>query len=420
MNSLDLSVFASLFRLACLKCFGHPLEGPLTETESKLLYNQVFEQTGLTIGWKSLKNYSLFVLDERAGRQENPSPATLDTLARFVMGAPYTTEAERKEREGHYPYWFRYKEQFLRQGQGEETPKQGQGENTPRQGQGEQALREGEQPLRQGEKRTVTRKRIGWWVGLAVVILLLTLFYRRGKPANFYSNFHTVDEDSLAAEGWVVLGKDNVYWGRRGEYPGSLTLFTLKGDNWPDSAQGPVIHNLLLHELPCDCWTLEVHLKDFLPRQNWQQAGILLLEDSTLTGKSMRVSFAYNDYNGGFPRSGTIHLQAITSPGNGLDKPEEIAQTTLLQTDSLRDHPLILRDLTYLSLRIEKQGKRFRILYANGVNENSSFKEVVSHEFSMTPRWVGLFGLRGFVDSAAAIPATFRFISLQCDACGHP
>jgi len=416
MNSLDLSVFASLFRQACLKCFGHPLEGPLTETESKLLYNQVFEQTGLTIGWKSLKNYSLFVMGGGEDKKENPSPATLDTLARYVLGAPYTTEAKRREREGHYPYWFRYKEQALRQGGGvgEQAIQQREGVN------GGNAQRQEERPAINGEKKTVSRKRVGWWVGLAVVIILLTLFYRRGKPANFYSNFHTVSEDSLAAEGWVVQRKDSGYWSRRGEHPGGLTLFTLKGDNWPDSAQGPSIHDLLLHELPCDCWTLEVHLKDFLPYQNWQQAGVLLLEDSMLTAKSMRVSFAYNDYNGGFPRSGTIHVQAITSLGNGLDKPEEIAHTIILQTDSLRDHPLILRDLTYLSLRIEKQGKRFRILYANGVNENTSFKEVVSHEFAMTPRWVGLFSLRGFVDSAAAIPAQFRFFSLQCDACSHP
>ena len=75
MNNLDLSVFDSLFRQACLKCFGHPLEVPLTETESKLLYNRVFEQTGLTIGWKSLKNYSLFVMGGGEDKKENPSPA---------------------------------------------------------------------------------------------------------------------------------------------------------------------------------------------------------------------------------------------------------------------------------------------------------------------------------------------------------
>jgi hypothetical protein len=30
--------------------------------------------------------------------------------------------------------------------------------------------------------------------------------------------------------------------------------------------------------------------------QNWQQAGILLLEDTSFTGKSMRVSFVYNNF----------------------------------------------------------------------------------------------------------------------------
>src|SRR4051812_12274163 len=107
MNSLDFSVFVNLFRQACMKCFGHPLEEPLSETESKLLYNKIFGQTGLTIGWKSLKNYSIFVF-AGSDKQENPSTATLDTLARYVLDAPYTTETERKEKEPHFPYWYRY------------------------------------------------------------------------------------------------------------------------------------------------------------------------------------------------------------------------------------------------------------------------------------------------------------------------
>jgi hypothetical protein len=163
-----------------------------------------------------------------------------------------------------------------------------------------------------------------------------------------------------------------------------------------------------------------VHLKDFIPRQNWQQAGILLLEDTSLTGRSMRISFAYNDYNGSLPKSGTILIQAITSAGNGLDKPEEIAHIVLLHTDSLGKDPILLNGLTHAALRIEKQGQRFRILYADGVLENTSFKEVVSHEFNMTPHYAGLFALKGFVDSTAEIPARFRFFSLHCDACGQP
>jgi len=62
MNSLDLSVFATCFRQACLKCFGPSFGNSVDGNGEQLLYNQVFERTGLTIGWKSLKNYSFFVL----------------------------------------------------------------------------------------------------------------------------------------------------------------------------------------------------------------------------------------------------------------------------------------------------------------------------------------------------------------------
>jgi hypothetical protein len=86
-----------------------------------LLYTQIFDNTGLTVGWKSLKNYSFFILSDPPGKQENPSVATLDTLARYVLHAPYTTETERKKKEGHYPYWYRYREQYHRAGAGKET-----------------------------------------------------------------------------------------------------------------------------------------------------------------------------------------------------------------------------------------------------------------------------------------------------------
>jgi len=393
MNNLDFSVFASLFSAACLKCFGHALEEPLTETESKLLYNRIFEQTGLMIGWKSLKNYSFFVLSE-PGKQENPSTATLDTLARYVLDVPYTTETERKEKEPHYPYWYRYMEEYLRR-----------------------------EPEAVPERRVGPRKWIGAsiiFVLLAAAIITLTWFHRGGSFAHFTSDFHTVNEDSLMADGWRVQAKDSVYWGRRGEHPGYLTLFTLKGDNWPDSMERPVIRNLLLHALPCDCWTLEVHLKDFVPRENWQQAGVLLMEDTSLTGKSLRISFAYNDYNGAFPRSGSILIQAITSLGNRLDKPEEIAHIPLLRTDSADARHILYQDLAHAALRIERQGTKFRILYANGAMENTAFKAVASHDFAMTPRYAGLFALKGFVDSAAVIPARFRYFSFNCEACGKP
>src|SRR5580693_5147217 len=120
MTDSDIQAFAALFKDAYLKCFGQALDSPISETESKLFCNKVLDRTGLSIGWKSVKNYSFFVVNIENTRAENPSAATLDTLARYVLGAPYTTEIQRKNDESHYPYWFLYREKFNRT-----TPKAG-------------------------------------------------------------------------------------------------------------------------------------------------------------------------------------------------------------------------------------------------------------------------------------------------------
>jgi hypothetical protein len=388
MNEVDFKVFDTLFREACQRCYGHPMVEPLTETESRLMYARILDDTGLVIGWKSIKNYSFFVLSPAAAKSENPSVATLDTLSRYVMGAPYTTEPERKKEAGHYPYWYEYKARWM---------------------------------VRRGAPAAAAipeRRRVWVWglVGGGVLLVFVVgwMLLHSGSAVGFADRFRYVTEDSLKAKGWWVKAPDSNYWNRRGELPGCLTLYTLRGDNWPDSVNRPVIRNLLMHRIDCDCWTVEVHLKDFIPAQNWQQAGILLMEDTGFGGASMRVSIAYNDYNGMSPRSGTILVQAVSSRGTGEDKPEEFAHLLLFQTDSLRIHPLLLQQLGTPALRIEKRANRFRILYADGVGEHTSFKEIKSQDFPLQPRYVGLFALRGNVDSAAAMPAHFTYFSLDC------
>ena len=98
--------FARLFEDAYRRCFSTAFTAPLTESESHRFSVEIAESTGLEIGWKSLKNYSHFLLG-RTNRVENPSIATLDTLARYVAGAPPTDEERRRTSERHYPYWVR-------------------------------------------------------------------------------------------------------------------------------------------------------------------------------------------------------------------------------------------------------------------------------------------------------------------------
>ena len=366
MDDLNASAFASLFKDAYLKCFGHPLINALTETESKLFCNQILDQTGLVIGWKSIKNYSFYIVNDSPGKRENPSIATLDTLSRYVLNAPYTDEIQRKNRENHYPYWFKYKDQFHRTG-----------------------------------KKTSRKKSLLISIilvsGLAITIGLLIFLrsFKTAKSPRFTDDFTSVADDSLTSRGWFVQSKDADYWNRRSEKPGYLALFTLRGDNWPASSDKPGIKNLLLRKITSDCFTAELHLKNFVPGQNWQQAGIILLEDTGFIGKSVRLSLAYNDFSGGDRKLKEILIQSITSLGKDFHQPEEIAHKPVLYLDSVKENPALLSNLQTTALRIEKQGKKFRLLYANGSMENSAFREAVSQEFDMHPRYIGIFSPEG-------------------------
>lgn len=390
MNQSDNLAFTALFNDACLKCFGQTLERPLSETESKLFCNQVLDITGLSIGWKSVKNYSVFLLNPSTAKSENPSIATLDTLARYVLGAPYTTEIKRKDDEGHFPYWFLYKERFNKSSQKPSAP-----------------------------KRWIKGVLV-FLFGIIVVILLIDYFYHFGKVSGeFYDAFNAVDPKSLQANGWIIKDIDSVYWGKRSETPGALSLYTLKGDNWPDPPNKPIMKNLLMRAVPYDCFTAEVHLTNFIPRQEWQQAGIILSEDSTLNSKSIRLSIAYNDFFGGYTGSKEVLVQAITSLGSGFGKPEEIAHAPILVMDSLAHHPVLIHNLRNSALRIEKTGKKFRFLYSGGITANTAFKEITTEEFNMTPHYIGIFAIRGFKDSTTAIPAHFTFFRIAASNCGQ-
>ncbi|HWD89790.1 MAG TPA: hypothetical protein VG367_16780 [Mucilaginibacter sp.] len=387
MNDRDHQVFTVLFKDAYLKCFGRQLEKPITEAESKIFCNRVLEVTGLSIGWKSVKNYSFAVAGNKNTKDENPSTATLDTLARYVLGAPYTSEIQRKDNESHYPYWFLYREKFQN--------------------------RFGRYLVK--KRRSIILITLGIGVVLTMFIFWLNLPAEMGLE--FTDKFDHISDTSLAKRGWFIENKDTTYWRQNASQKKSLTLYTLRGDNWPDPANKQQIKNLVLRAVPYDCFTAEVHLSDFVPQQEWQQAGILLMEDTTLTGRSVRLSIAYNDYFAGAHQPKEIYVQAISSTGNGFGKPEEFAHKPIAYPDSIKQIPEQGKMLQNSALRIEKRGKKFRFLYSAGANANGAFKEVVSQELDIRPKYIGIFAIKGFKDSTSVIPAHFTFFRIASNLC---
>lgn len=393
MKNLDRPIFINLFKEACEKCFGSPLISALSESDSKLLSNNIFECTGLVIGAKSIKNYSLFVSDgnSKESRQENPSIATLDTFARYVLDAPYTDEIQRKNNESHYPYWFQYRNRFS-------------------------------STVSKPKTIQINWKRIAIISFITLVIMIglyaiktLTL---KNKNEYFTDNFNSVSNDSLAKKGWIIKSEDSTWWNKRNEKPGHLTLYTLTGDNWALGKNPARIKNLLLRKVTSDCFMVEIHLTNFIPKQNWQQAGLLLSEDSTFTGKMLRLSISYNDFFGGFVKPPEIIIQAISSSESGLQsKPEEIAHFSLFNIEQGKKN-LVENNLAESALKVEKKGNHFRFLYSTASMESFTFKEVVSGDFNIHPKYISIFSIQGWAADGDYIPVyfdSFKLASIDCN-----
>jgi len=399
--------FAQLFGDAYRRCFSTAFAAPLTEPESHRFSVEIAESTGLEIGWKSLKNYSGYLLG-RTGRVENPSIATLDTLARYVAGAPHTDEEQRRARERHYPYWVRYKEE-LRRAEPPPTPDASAATHP-----------DADVERDDGPARPLPRRRrtvaldVAGFVALAVVLVLLFVTVRRrdARSSRFADEFDDVSATALARRGWSVHSIDSAHWTRRDVKPGHLTLFTLPGDNWPQPGRSPVIRNLLLRRLPSECFVAELRLTSFFPRQNWQQAGLLLLEDTTFAGRSVRTSIGFNDFSGGFPQTREILVQAITSLGRESGKPEEVVHHRLFVEEPGTEQ-LVRQNLEYSALRIEKRGAQLRFLSSAGTMKNAAFKEVGRAEFDFRPAYVAVFALEGFVSRSNDAPAHVDAFSLS-------
>ncbi|MEJ7644848.1 MAG: hypothetical protein WKF87_09650 [Chryseolinea sp.] len=392
MSDINEHAFLQLFREACLKCFNVPLSSPLSETDSRVLANAILEKTGLVIGVKSIKNYSFYVLNTSDSKKENPSVATLDTLARYVLEAPFTNEASRKGNERHHPYWFKYRAGVAAAPHLIEKPK--------------------------NNRRLPT---------LSIAILLTTLIAaliiwqskKEGPLSTFVDSFHTAGDAALSEKGWRITERDTTWWSKKEIKAGHLTLFTMIGDNWPGLNINIPIRNLVVRELEESCFSAELQFSNFSPRENWQQAGMILSEDEDFSGKLLRISFSYNDFFGGYPKDPEVIIQGLYSTeSSGKVKPEEFVHEPIL-TIAPGYESIAYSNFAKSAIKIEKRQNHFRILHNAGPSEGFAFKEVARGEFDLNPRFVGLFAIQGLAPEEAIIPVHIDRFSITGLKCGE-
>ena len=379
-------IFIELFKTAAEKCLGRALTEPLSEIDSKLLSMTILERTGLVIGPKSLRNYSIYVFNGTDGRKENPSIATLDTLARYVVDAPKTDEASRKEKESHFPYWFQYKVK------------------------GASAVTI-EKPRK---KLSVTKVIIAAGIAGAAIVLIYLVSSNliSHEKQSYFEEFNATSIDSLHALGWKMHAE---YQNPVDARPGHLQLFTLPGDNWGGADQG--LKSMLWREISLDCFTTEIHLSDFFPTTNWQQVGLVLSEDESFSQKAIRLAISYNSFFGGYVREPEIVIQAVSSTESGdKSKPEEVAHLSIFSI-SPETKRVAEENLKRVALKIERTGSKVRLLYATGKMESFAFKEVVTGDFNFVPRYVAIYASQGLAPESV-IPVyvdSFSISEVDCD-----
>lgn len=120
-----------------------------------------------------------------------------------------------------------------------------------------------------GKKRNYLGKKfVRFSIMVFLIFILALLVFRKKENLEIEESFHLLDDKSLSDRGWFVLSKEKEYWDKWDKILDQLTLFTLKGDNWPTKELGPKVDNVLCRKTHKGNFSAEVHFFDFVPMEN--------------------------------------------------------------------------------------------------------------------------------------------------------
>ena len=377
--------FETLFRETCFHFLQQDFAGQLSEIEAKRLSNDIRDKTGLILGWKSLKNYSVSV--NNSGKTENPSLASLDTLARYVLQAPSTDEIARKESGSPYEYWYKYLDRQSDLKPNEENPRK--------------------------ERKKSNRTNL-FLILLALAGIASWWYYLPIKrPLRSYAtDFNNLKVNQLVAEQWEVLNLDSTFFNQSSMAGENLILYTLKGDNY----EAPDIRNVMSHPVKQSCFSTEIFLRDFVPVENWQQAGLILYQNQNDLRTSIRISMVYNNFFGGYQQEDQILIQILSLHAPNQTKPVLLKQHPLFNNVT-NDVDLVRQNLRHSAIRIVYNDGLLKVYFANGMSNIFAYQEIFVGQVAFTPDYIGLFASSGNCVEEHIIPVRIAEFKLTEGIC---
>jgi hypothetical protein len=254
-------------------------------------------------------------------------------------------------------------------------------------------------------KQTTRTSKMVWLLLLLLPFGGIAAWFFQPKPARSWrEDFNYTGVDSLQMHGFEWLDFDPDWWSKQLR-DSALTLYTLRGDYWFDAPDTPLITNLLLKKINCKSCKITVKLGGFNPVQDYQQAGIILLDAAKTRDDNVRFTLAAcSSCNP--PRQGLQMVKNVR--GDVIEKFKHLGEVT--PNSSLSNQSLWLR--------MEHKDGQVRFFYHWGA-EYSSFSEIASMDIDFVPAYVGVVAFRGLKDSkrninnSEAIPVFIDYIKVE-------
>ena len=206
--------------------------------------------------------------------------------------------------------------------------------------------------------------------------------------------------DSLISESWE----------RRDENPGSLTLFTHRGDYWRGTVESGdmSVTNVLVKEINADNFTVTVDLKDFNPLNRFEQAGFVLFDEELSPSNIIRMTMTYTGPSGKVSNTEVDNQWVQTVRVTNGDPIEPGVRG--IRHPELNDHPL--PEIVSLRAEIDRINQTCYFFYSSNESAFLPVAEITISDF--TPKYIGLVAFQGKTESPfPPIPAKFDEVRME-------